>query len=118
MVSTAIVHYRIRRQIAGPLKNLSLEVAASVDLKEGELPKSDEDEGPFTVAIEQQLYGQPCLKASADERGPMPYRRSVADEEKGMSAAPTSDDALEEPVPAVQASSPDDVVDADEVAEF
>lgn len=117
-MSTVFVHYRIRRQIAGPLRNLSLEMAASVDLKEGELPKSDEDAGPYAVAIEQQVYGQPCLKASADERGPMPYRRSVSDEEKGMSAAPTSDDALDESAAAVPASSPDDVVEANEVAEF
>ena len=117
--STIFVHYRIRRQIAGPLKNLSLEVAASIDLKEGELTKSDEDMGPYAVAIEQQLYGQPCLKASADERGPMPYRRSVSDEEKGMLpvVAPTSDDSPEEAVVAVPASSPDDA-EAEEVAEF
>lgn len=117
-MGTILVHYRLRRQIAGPLKNLSLEVAASVDLKEGELPKSDEDEGPSAVAIEQQLYGQPCLKSSADERGPMPYRRSVSDEEKGMPSAPTSDDALEEAVVAIPASSPEDEVEANEVAEF
>jgi hypothetical protein len=107
-VGTAIVHYRLRRQIAGPLKNLSLEVAASIDLKEGELPKSDDDEGASAVAIEHQLYGQPCLKASADERGPMSYRRSISDEEKGwLSAATSADDAVEEAVTAVQASFPD-----------
>lgn len=75
------MHYRLRRCIAGPLKNLSLQVAADVDLAEGELPKSDSDEGPSALAIEKQLYGQPCLKASIEERGPMPYRRSEGDEE-------------------------------------
>lgn len=57
------------------MKNLSLQAAAAVDMQEGELPVSKDDEGPTAVAVEQQLYGQPCLKASLDEREPMPYRR-------------------------------------------
>lgn len=111
-MGTAIVHYRLRRQIAGPLKNLSLEVAASIDLKEGELPKGEDDEGPSAVAIEHQLYGQPCLKASLDERGPMPYRRSISDAEKGMlRAAASAADAVEEAVTEVPASSPKEIAE-------
>jgi len=75
-LGTIIAHYRLRRNIAGPLKNLSLEVAASVDLKEGELLIHKEiDEGPSAIAVEHQLYAQPFLKESCDERSPMPYRR-------------------------------------------
>jgi hypothetical protein len=85
-------------------------VAASIDLKEGELPKGEDDEGPSALAIEHQLYGQPCLKASLDERGPMPYRRNILDAEKGMlRVAASADDAVEE---AVAASANDAVEEA------
>jgi hypothetical protein len=75
VVGTALCHYQLRRNIAGPLRNLSLEVAAKVDQQSGELATSDADAAPFSEAIEGLLYAQPCLKSSADERFPMPYRR-------------------------------------------
>lgn len=72
---TLITHYQLRRNIAGPLKNLALEIAANIDIQEGELDLSDADAQPSTEAVEELLYAQPSLKASADERGPLPYRR-------------------------------------------
>jgi hypothetical protein len=87
-VCTIIIHYRLRRNTIGPLKNLSLQAAAAVDMKEGELPISEDDEGPTAVAVEHQLYGQPCLKASADERKPLPYRRNVGSEEAETAPSP------------------------------
>lgn len=81
VLCTVFFHYRLRRNTIGPLKNLSLQTAAEVDIKEGELPISEDDQGPTAVAVENHLYGQPCLKASDDEREPMPYRRNVGDGE-------------------------------------
>jgi len=79
LVLTVIAHYQLRRNVAGPLKNgLPLEAAADIDLKEGELSVSDmsDDAAPSSaIAIENKVFAQPCLKLSADERGPMPYRR-------------------------------------------
>lgn len=91
-VCTILVHYQLRRNTIGPLKNLSLEAAAAVDEKEGELSISEDDEGPTAVAVEHQLYGQPCLKASDDEREPMPYRRSVVGGDEAETAPPPTDD--------------------------
>jgi len=90
-VCTILIHYRLRRNTIGPLKNLSLQAAAAVDIKEGELSISEDDEGPTAVAVEHQLYGQPCLKASDDERKPMPYRRSIAGAEKETAPATASE---------------------------
>lgn len=53
----------------GPLDNLSLEVAAQVDIEDGEL-------GP-TDGSEDSLYAQPSLKDKPDEREPFPYRRET-----------------------------------------
>lgn len=77
LVVTIAFHRYLARNIIGPLKNLSLEVAADVDIQEGELSKApaQEEEESYAALVEHHLYGQPCLKASADERGPMPYRR-------------------------------------------
>jgi hypothetical protein len=76
VIGTLVSHYQLRRTIAGPLKTLSLEIAAKIDNEEGELTLSDAADGaPSAQAVESLLYAQPCLKASEDERGPMPYRR-------------------------------------------
>lgn len=80
-VCTILVHCRLRRNTIAPLQNLSLEAAAEIDMSDGELTDRDDGSGPTAVAVERQLYGQPCLKASDDEREPMPYRRNVAEEE-------------------------------------
>lgn len=50
-----------------PLNNLSLEVAAQVDIEDGELEP--------TEGSEESLYAQPALKDEPDERQPFPYRR-------------------------------------------
>ena len=56
-----------------PLNNLSLEVAAQVDIEDGELDPVGESE--------DLLYAQPCLKDKPGEREPLPYRREDAHEE-------------------------------------
>lgn len=55
-----------------PLNNLSLEVAAEVDIEDGELDPSD--------GSEDSRYAQPCLKDQPGEREPFPYRRESAPE--------------------------------------
>jgi hypothetical protein len=77
IVATLIVHILIYRNIQKPLANLSLKVAVSIDKKEGAKLKDSN-----VRAIDRQLYGQPCLKASLEERGPMPYRRGIDDDEE------------------------------------
>ena len=52
-----------------PLNNLSLEVAAQVDIEDGELEPVEESE--------ESLYAQPSLKDGPDERDPFPYRREA-----------------------------------------
>ena len=70
LVVTILVHlFVINRGIVGPLKNLSLEKASELDITNGEL-KVDQD-----YTIDDQLYGQPALKAATEEREPLPYRR-------------------------------------------
>jgi hypothetical protein len=81
LVCTIIMHRRIKDRLMKPLLNLSLEVAARIDEEEGELAVQEEDQGSYAVAVERQLYGQPSLKASMDERAPLPYRRDMVTEE-------------------------------------
>ena len=91
-VCTILVHHRLRRNTIAPLKNLSLEAAAAIDMNDGELLSINEhDNGPTAVVVEHQLYGQPCLKASDDERQPMPYRRNLAEVEEPETASPTNE---------------------------
>jgi hypothetical protein len=90
-VCTILVHYHLRRNTVGPLKNLSLEAAAEVDMNDSELRISEDENGPTAVIVERQLYGQPCLKARDEEREPMPYRRTVAMVEAAETAPPTTE---------------------------
>lgn len=76
LVATTLVHVLITRNVSKPLQNLSLEVAARVDEAEGEMPIDKDSDSTFSGCIEYQLYGQPGLKPSLDEREPLPYRRS------------------------------------------
>ena len=76
LVVTILVHMLITRNVRKPLQNLSLEVAASVDEAEGEMTIDQDAGNTFAGSIEYQLYGQPGLKPSLDEREPLPYRRS------------------------------------------
>lgn len=79
LVATIIMHRMLNRNIRKPLENLSLEVATAVD-EEGEL-ELDSSVRSYAEAIEGQLYGQPSLQQSKDERGPLPYRRDGGIEE-------------------------------------
>eukprot|EP00980_Cylindrotheca_fusiformis_P025798 scaffold14624_cov100-Cylindrotheca_fusiformis.AAC.6 len=73
LIVTVLFHIYIYRKVIMPNKHLSLEVAANVDREAGEL---EQLEGS---SVEDKVYGQPALKASQDERGPMPYRREGQD---------------------------------------
>lgn len=76
VIVTVFVHQVvINRNIRGPLKNLSLEVAADVDIADGELEQT------VSKSLEDQLYAQPALRACMDEREPMPYRRNASGED-------------------------------------
>lgn len=74
--ATLIVHRLLFRNVIKPLENLSLEVAANVDIAEGELPSEDTGE---------KLYGMPALDVDKEEREPMPYRRELPGVETSVS---------------------------------
>jgi hypothetical protein len=67
LVFTCFFHRILYRKLIFPLQNFSLEVAADVDLRDGELMTGDDDAQP--------TYRQPALSVLQEERGPMPYRR-------------------------------------------
>eukprot|EP00980_Cylindrotheca_fusiformis_P012968 scaffold3236_cov66-Cylindrotheca_fusiformis.AAC.34 len=71
LIVTVLFHIYIYRKIIVPNKQLSLEAAANVDREVGELQRLE------GASVEDKLYGQPALKASENERGPMPYRREA-----------------------------------------
>ena len=77
---TILVHRLLNRNIRQPLENLSMEAAAEVDIKEGVRLVDKELTSSFESAIEKQVFGQPSLKKSLDEREPLPYRRDTVDE--------------------------------------
>ena len=89
VVVTILAHLYLKRNILAPLKNLSLEVAAHVDIDEGELSGGDE-----------QIYGQPALKDNEEDRAPLPYRREeVAEQTRGKEVAEqTSNNEVSEEV--------------------
>lgn len=72
LIVTLMTHMAINRNLRGPLRSLSLEVAADVDIADGELAQDPSSR----VSLEKQLYAQPALKTVEEEREPMPYRRS------------------------------------------
>jgi hypothetical protein len=69
-----MVHLYLRRNVIAPLENLSLEVAANVDVDDGELTTASQKEESAS------LYAQPCLKDTPAERQPLPYRREEEEE--------------------------------------
>eukprot|EP00980_Cylindrotheca_fusiformis_P025793 scaffold14624_cov100-Cylindrotheca_fusiformis.AAC.1 len=75
LIVTVLFHVYIYRKLIMPNIHLSLEVAANVDKEAGELQRLE------GKSLEDKVYGQPALKASQDERGPMPYRREPESEE-------------------------------------
>ena len=72
LIVTVFFHRLLYRKYIAPIQNLSLQVAADVDVRDGELSHENR-----TGAI-QTLYRQPALKVEQEERGPMPYRRKTA----------------------------------------
>jgi hypothetical protein len=87
LVVTILMHMMLNRNIRKPLENLSLEVAANVDEADGLITNDHQVDSTFSASIEYQLYGQPGLKPSLDERAPLPYRREAGDVEKQPAAA-------------------------------
>ena len=82
LIVTILCHMAINRNIRRPLANLSLEVAADMDIANGEL----ERDLTSMYSLEDQLYAQPTLKTRNEEREPMPNRRDEdpdKDVEKG-----------------------------------
>ncbi len=78
IVGTVFVKSRLNRNIVRPLQNLAMSVAADVDIDDGEIDLSkDISTLSFRESVEEQLYGQPSLKLSKDEREPLPYRRKL-----------------------------------------
>jgi len=73
---TVLVHVYLVRNVMGSLENLSLDVAATVDIEDGELQPS----------IKDSMYAQPCLKDQPEEREPLPYRRELVPETSGDQA--------------------------------
>lgn len=89
LIITIVTHMAINRNIRGPLKSLSLEVAADMDMKEGELSPDPSSRS----ILEDQLYAQPVLKCHDEEVEPMPYRRSD-DVEKATLAKDTDEEIM------------------------
>lgn len=73
LIVTILFHRYLIRKVIVPLRYLSLEVAADVDLDDGELSTSSSS----GTANAPPLFRQPALDRSQDERGPMPYRRKM-----------------------------------------
>lgn len=69
---TILVHAYLVRNVLGPLENLSLEVAAQVDIQNGE----------WEGAVDDSLYAQPSLKDQAEDREPLPYRRDAQTQDR------------------------------------
>ena len=109
------MHMYLRRNVISPLENLSLEIAARVDVDDGEFDADTERDS---------LYAQPCLKdAFVEDRQPLPYRRdqvaiegdlaedAVVEEEEEEAASA----AAKSLAPTVEEATPADGV-ADEMA--
>lgn len=74
LIVTVLFHRYLVRKVIAPLRFLSLEVAADVDLQDGELTIVDSSNGDMS------LFRQPALDPDQDERAAMPYRRKMAEE--------------------------------------
>ena len=70
-ILTLAFHRILYRKYIAPIQNLSMQVAADVDVRDGELSHDNR------IGTTKTLYRQPALDAEQDERGPMPYRRSA-----------------------------------------
>ena len=74
LILTILFHLHLNRTTVQPLRNLSLEVAAEVDIDDGELDHTN------TLV----LYATPALKTEEEERAPLSYRRASSDAEGGV----------------------------------
>lgn len=86
LIVTILVHVYLTRNVMAPLENLSLEVAAKVDIQDGEFEtaaKVDIQDGELEASFrtEASLYEQPSLKDAPEDREPLPYRRELAVEQ-------------------------------------
>ena len=70
LIITCAFHRMLYRKYIAPIQNLSLQVAADVDIRDGELSHENR------VGSVKTLYRQPALDSEQEERGPMPYRRN------------------------------------------
>ena len=68
----------LTRNVMKPLEYLSLDVAAKVDIDDGELEQE---------VTEDSEYSQPCLKDLPEQREPLPYRREAVLLETGSTDA-------------------------------
>jgi len=75
LIITILVHRALGRKLIAPLKNLSLELAAEIDRRDGVLQVPPESGGG------DELYLQPSLDSNTEERGPLPYRPTDATEQ-------------------------------------
>jgi hypothetical protein len=71
LIVTLFFHRILYRKYIAPIQNLSLQVAADVDVRDGELSHEQRTTG----TINTLLYRQPALDREQEERGPLPYRR-------------------------------------------
>lgn len=83
-VVTILVHMYLGRKIIAPLRNLALEVAADVDIDEGELQGSTE-----------KVYEIPSLNPAKEEREAQPYRREKSASLGGEKPAQASEESIE-----------------------
>ena len=72
LIFTVLVHRYLLRNLIDPLRNLSLEMAADSDIRDGPLVLEASDK---SGGGEQQLYLQPALDVEKEERAPLPYRK-------------------------------------------
>lgn len=70
LVVTGYVHRTLNRKFIAPTQNLSLEAAATADIKDGDF-----------IDYQEGAYRQPAADAENDEREPMPYRREPKQDE-------------------------------------
>lgn len=91
LVLTILFHRILSRNIIFPLRNLSLEVAANVDIEEStnvDMEAVDERD----TGVTSPMYRQPALRDNQDKRGPLPYRRDeIYQKVKSVGVSQTED---------------------------
>jgi len=77
LIITVLVHRALKRKLIAPLANLSLKIAADIDIRDGVFEPEGDDE----------LYLQPALDTKSEERGPIPYRTNEHDDSQQPGAS-------------------------------